>query len=234
LHGELSQALQRRQIYPEEIASDRAVINTDVSKRAVSQLGQDLWVLEQTGQQRGGYFVEFGATDGVMLNNTLLLEREFGWTGLCSEPNPKFFRQLAANRRCKVLPDCIGSVTGEKVRFILADVYGGMEVHAGIDSHKDKRDAYLAQGEVIDLTTISLDDFLMANNAPRSIDYLSIDTEGSEFDILNAFPFDRWTIRFITVEHNFTPLREKIYTLLTSFGYHRTEAKWDDWYALKA
>ena len=55
--------------------------------------------MERTNRQRGGFFVEFGATDGVVLSNTLLLEREFGWIGLCAEPNPKFFPQLVVNRR---------------------------------------------------------------------------------------------------------------------------------------
>ncbi len=234
LQGGLSLALRRRQLYADDMASGSADTATGIESHAMSQLGQDLWVVEQTGGLRGGYFVEFGATDGVMLSNSLLLEREFGWTGLCAEPNPKFFRQLVVNRRCKVLPACIGPITGEKVRFIMADAYGSMMEYADSDSHADKRAAYLAQGEVIDLTTVSLHDFLTQNGAPDVIDYLSIDTEGSEYSILSAFPFDKWTIRFITVEHNYTAMRQKIYDLLTPLGYVRTEMKFDDWYALKA
>ncbi len=233
LQGGLSLALRRGQLYAEVTASDSGEGTRGIASHALSQLGQDLWIVEQTGGMRGGYFVEFGATDGVMLSNSLLLEREFGWTGLCAEPNPKFFRQLAVNRRCKVLPACIGSVTGDKVSFIMADAYGGIVDFAGADSHASKREAYRAQGEVIEITTVSLHDFLTQNGAPQVIDYLSIDTEGSEYAILSAFPFDKWTIRFITVEHNYTPMRQKIYDLLTPLGYVRTEMKFDDWYALK-
>ncbi len=233
LQGGLSLALRRGQMYQEDATSGLEDRGRDIETHAMSQLGQDLWVVEQTGGLRGGYFVEFGATDGVMLSNSLLLEREFGWTGLCAEPNPKFFRQLVVNRRCKVLPACIGSVTGERVKFITADAYGSMMEFVGSDSHADKREAYLAQGEVIDVTTVSLHDFLTQNGAPHVVDYLSIDTEGSEYSILSAFPFDKWTIRFITVEHNYTPMRQKIYDLLTPLGYVRKEVKFDDWYALK-
>lgn len=233
LQGGLSLALRRGQVYTVDTRLGAGAAPKEIESHAMSQLGQDLWVVEQTGGMRGGYFVEFGATDGVMLSNSFLLEREFGWTGLCAEPNPKFFRQLVVNRRCKVLPACIGSATGDTVRFIMADAYGSMMDFAGSDSHADKRQAYLAQGEVIEITTVSLHDFLTQNGAPQVIDYLSIDTEGSEYAILSAFPFDKWTIRLITVEHNYTPMRQKIYDLLTPLGYVRTEMKFDDWYALK-
>ena len=68
---------------------------------------------------------------------------------------------------------------------------------------------------------------------PKRIDYLSIDTEGSEYEILSNFNFDAYDIRAITCEHNYMPERERIYKLLTSKGYFRVDtekSKWDDWY----
>lgn len=199
-------------------------------RRAASQLGQDLWVLEQTGHKRGGFFVEFGATDGVMLSNTLLLERDYAWTGICAEPNPAYLAQLRRNRRCIVSGDCILGETGRRVEFILADEFGGVVDFSESDMHGDLRRAYRAEGHVMELTSISLHDFLRKYNAPRRIDYLSIDTEGSEYDILSGFPFGEWDIRLITVEHNYTPERQKIRTLLGEHGYRATERDWDDWY----
>ena len=64
----------------------------------------------------------------------------------------------------------------------------------------------------------------------KNIDYLSIDTEGSEYEILSAFPFEKWNIRLITVEHNFTDKRRLIQSLMTSKGYGCKEIQWDDWY----
>ncbi len=201
-----------------------------LESRATSQLGQDLWVLERTGMKRGGFFVEFGATDGVLLSNTYLLESEFDWTGLCAEPNPAFFEKLSANRSCTVSPDCIGAETGTEVEFIFADEYGGMVDHAGADAHGARRAGFRERDGTARLTTISLDDFLRKHDAPKTIDYLSVDTEGSEYDILSAFPFGDWDVRLISVEHNFTPLRDKLRDLLEGHGYVRTEAQWDDWY----
>jgi len=225
MNGVLAQAQKRHQL----TAAGTAPAQT-LKQRAVSQLGQELWVLEQTGHKRGGFFVEFGATDGVLLSNTLLLESEFGWSGICAEPNPKFLRKLRANRGCIVAPDCIAGRSGDMVDFILADEYGGIADFANDDPHVARRAAFRELGEVIRLPTISLDDFLKKYDAPREIDYLSIDTEGSEYEILRAFPFGEWDIRLLTVEHNFTALRADIRRLLEGHGYACTQMQWDDWY----
>ena len=226
LQGGLLLAQRRRQLDPVSAAVDQPIEHL-----STSQLGQDLWVLERTGHKRGGFFVEFGATDGVLLSNTYLLEQEFGWSGICAEPNPKLFEQLCANRRCKVSSACIGSRTGSRVDFILADAYGGIADFAAEDSHADKREAFRQLGAVTTMTTVSLNDFLVEQGAPRHIDYLSIDTEGSEFDILDAFPFDAWTIDLITVEHNYSARRDSIRALLERHGFRCEEHEWDDWYS---
>lgn len=205
-----------------------------LKRKSSSQLGQDLWVLEQCGYKRDGFFVEFGATDGVLLSNTFLLEKEFHWRGICAEPNPKLFEELKKNRRCIVSRACIAGLTGDEVDFIFADAYGGFAKYAMDDMHAGKRAAYAAAGETARLKCISLDDFLNENNAPRDIDYLSVDTEGSEFEILSSFRIRDWNIRLITVEHNYSPQRERIRALLCGAGYRFHEHEWDDWYVSEA
>lgn len=237
LKHELSLAQQRSQLLPRQqsvMPLSSAVLDDSsgrmLRRKSMSQLGQDLWVLEKTGYKRNGFFVEFGATDGVLLSNTYLLEKEFAWEGICAEPNLRFFEQLRENRTCRVSNACIGKKSGERVEFVLADAYGGMTRHIQSDMHHIKRQAYLSAGEAVILTTVSLHDFLTQQAAPRTIDYLSIDTEGSEYEILSHFPFANWDIKLITVEHNFGEQREKIRFLLSQFGYSRRKAEWDDWY----
>ncbi|MFC4671060.1 FkbM family methyltransferase [Seohaeicola nanhaiensis] len=227
LNHTLALAQQRGQLRP---GGAQPGAGPSLAARATSQLGQELWVLEQTGHKRGGFFVEFGATDGVILSNSLLLETEFGWQGICAEPNPAFFAKLKRNRSCIVAPDCIMGQSGEVVEFILADEYGGVADFAEADAHVARRAAFRDEGAVLRLTTISLDDFLKKYDAPRHIDYMSIDTEGSEYEILRTFPFQDWDIRLLTIEHNFTPLRGQIRELLEGHGYACTEREWDDWY----
>lgn len=197
---------------------------------STSQLGQDLWVLEQTGFKQGGFFVEFGATDGIEHSNSYLLERRYGWSGICAEPNPLLFEQLKQNRSCRVSDACIAGHTGECVEFILAGDLSAMRSHAFKDGHRGVREDALAKGDVVTRWTVSLHDFLMREGAPNTIDYLSIDTEGSEFEILASFPFQQWDIQLLTVEHNFGKQRTAIRELMQRHGYRCLEKQWDDWY----
>jgi FkbM family methyltransferase len=232
LNHVLSLSLEKGQLTAAHRTADIADDSVEHARaRSVAQLDQDVWVLEQTGFKRDGFFVEFGATNGILLSNTYLLESAYDWSGICAEPNPEFYAQLQRNRSCIVSSDCIAGETGKTVEFIAADEFGGFAEYADHDMHADKRQAYAESGKVLELTTISLHDFLKKSKAPKTIDYLSIDTEGSEYEILASFPFEKWDIRLITVEHNFTPMRDKIFDLLTEQGYVRTEMQWDDWYA---
>ena len=83
------------------------------------------------------------------------------------------------------------------------------------------------------MDTITLNDLLREHGAPSVIQYLSIDTEGSEFEILRNFDFNLWHIEIITIEHNFSSNRGKIHELLTRNGFVRVLEDiscWDDWY----
>lgn len=235
LNHELSLALKRNQLGYQQKGHQPAIEGSSewlnqLKQKSVSQLGQDLWVLGKTDYKREGFFVEFGATDGVKLSNTFLLEKEFGWKGICAEPNPKHFHKLKNNRNCIVSNQCIGGTTGQEIEFIFADAFGGSAVYADADNHKSKREAYRKAGHTAILTSISLHDFLIQHQAPKNIDYLSIDTEGSEYEILKAFPFKEWNIRLLTVEHNFTERRKDIRKVLEGHGYQCLEAQWDDWF----
>ncbi len=231
LRHELKIAQKRNQIL---VAKDTvASPYSNLKEKAVSQLGQELWALEKTNYKREGFFVEFGATDGILLSNTYMLEKEFGWNGILAEPNPVFFKELQSNRECIVTKACISGTSGDEVEFIFADVFGGMSKHMDADHHLEKRKAYQQDNRnVTTLKTISLNDFLKEHNAPKDIDYISVDTEGSELDILQAFPFKDWNVKLWTVEHNFTPAREEIFKIMTAHGYRRKESQWDDWYYL--
>jgi hypothetical protein len=120
-----------------------------------------LFALCEAGFKRDGYFVEFGATDGVNGRNSYLLEKNFGWKGVVAEPARCWYEQLRANRAC------------------------------------------------------------------------SIDTEGSELEILRSFDFSQYRIHVIACEHDYTPAREDIHRLLMEKGYERryeSLSLMDDWY----
>jgi len=196
-----------------------------------AQLMQDLFVLYECRSKRAGYFVEFGATDGVSINNTVLLERDFGWTGVLAEPALSWHKHLKANRRCTISTECVWRASGEKLLFneTTEGEYSTLAALSSSDGHAPRR----AQGSRYEVSTISLLDLLGQAGAPRHIEYLSVDTEGSELDILAAFDFQQYEFDVITVEHNYTPNRERLHELLTARGYRRkfeALSQWDDWY----
>jgi hypothetical protein len=86
----------------------------------------------------------------------------------------------------------------------------------------------------IEVPTVTLVDLMSEYSAPSVIDYLSLDTEGSEFDILLAHDFDKYKFRYITVEHNWSPKGILIQHLLARKGYvHVRRVAMDDWYVLE-
>ena len=196
-----------------------------------AQLRQDLFVLSEHGFMRGGFFVEFGAASGKELSNTWLLEKHFGWSGILAEPAKYWHERLAVNRTCTIEHRCVWKSSGERLRFnetASAELSTISDFAAG-DMHAEAR----KKGQTYEVTTVSLNDLLKGGPKRSTYDFLSIDTEGSEFEILSAFDFAKYPFKVITCEHAYTPKREKIYRLLTSVGYvrkHEQLSDFDDWY----
>lgn len=196
-----------------------------------AQLFQDLFVLFSLEQKKRGFFVEFGAADGIELSNTVLLEKSYEWQGILAEPARCWHGDLKKNRKCTIDTRCVWARSGEVVEFkeVREPELSTINKYSTKDGHSASRGV----GEVYQVETVSLNDLLASNGAPSQIDYLSVDTEGSELDILGAFDFAKYDVRIITVEHNFTSDREKIYKLLTPRGFVRVLERfsmWDDWY----
>lgn len=196
-----------------------------------SQLMQDLFALSVLGEKRNGYFVEFGVANGITDSNSFMLETQFGWTGIVAEPSRTLAPKVAANRHCAIDNRCIWSSSKEKLKF--AEVLGTGEWSTIAQFAKAD---LLNRSDAIEYTveTVSLNDLLDQHRAPTEIDYLSVDTEGSELEILKAFDFERRRFNVITVEHNYVPAgRNAVYELLTANGYTRVSTQlslWDDWY----
>jgi FkbM family methyltransferase len=194
---------------------------------------QDLWVAYELQSRRGGYFVEFGAMDGVKWSNSYALEKHLGWNGIVSEPARIWHPAVNTNRGCAVDRRCVWTKTGETIRFNQTPIVGlsTIDAYSSSDGHARNR----VTGERYDVETVSLTDLLAHWRAPRRIDYLSIDTEGSEYDILQAFDWSQYEIRLITVEHNHSDKRAPIFEMLSGMGYVRKFEQFshaDDWYVL--
>lgn len=157
-------------------------------KHAQGQLMQDLWALFELGEKRGGYFVEFGATNGITMSNSHILEKHYDWTGIVAEPNPEYHDRLARERACNISHKCVYSRSGETMTFLCTQKAMFSRL-AAINPDDHNEEAKRANPNEMPVETISLNDLLDDYGAPDEIDYMSVDTEGSELEILQAFDF---------------------------------------------
>lgn len=223
---------------PERAARDQFIeFLWESRSQSRAQLHQDLWVAYELAGKRNGFAVEFGATDGRSINNTSLLEERFGWHCLLSEPNPVWHADLSRNRPgASIDPRAVWNRSGERLKFRATREaeLGGIEITLPKDGNAPAR----TEATEIEVETVSLADLLEAHGAPDEIDFASIDTEGSELEILSAYfaSKPKRRIRLIAVEHNFTPARDALRSLLEANGYEvrfPSLSRWDLWARLK-
>ncbi len=177
-----------------------------------SQMGQDKWVSEAVFPGvKDGFFLDVGSGDGTRMSNTKALEQK-GWTGICIDPFPKNMQ----DRTCEVFKEVVSSETGRPVKFFAhPGLWGGV-----VDTLSDTRKKIIGTAPIVEFTTVTLRDILERAKAPRFIHYVSMDIEGGELNALKGFPFDKYRIGALTVEHNYhEPRRTEIRTLMESHGY---------------
>ena len=202
-------------------------------KNSKSQIFQDLFCLVELWPEitESSFFVEFGATNGIDLSNTFLFEKYFGMNGILAEPARVWKQALYANRNTNISTRCLWTESNSVLTFV-EDVIPDLS-RVAFSSTSDFQDKFRSTQHVYTVETISLNDLLVEFDAPKIIDYISVDTEGSEFEILSSFNFRKHRFNFISVEHNFTKNQRKIDALLEENGYkriHRLVSLWDAWY----
>ncbi len=217
---------------PEELK--KFMIDNLVSKKFYGQLQQDLlasYIADLSGITEG-FFVEFGATNGIDLSNTYLLEETYLWKGILAEPGRSWKKALQKNRNCSLDFRCVWKTSGVQVEFLETKSQRELSTITtysdtdGLASERIRNSRY-------SVLTISLLDLLRQYEAPEKITYLSIDTEGSEYEIISGFDFNKHKFLFISIEHNYTKNEILIDQLLKKEGYTRvlqSISEWDAWY----
>lgn len=170
-----------------------------------SQFKQDQFLYDNFFQNiNNGYFVDIGAYDGVVDSNSLFFE-DLGWHGMCIEPNPEKFETLKNCRRCSCFKLAIAG-TNKKTSFLKIRS-GGPDTLSVLVKDTDKNaeeqiNKYKLKSkeefDIIDVECVAFD-YLVHKT---KIDYLSLDTEGNELEILKTIDFSKYDIKAITVENN--------------------------------
>lgn len=198
-----------------------------------SQYGQDIFADKYFGKSKKGFFVDIGAHDGITGSNTYFLEKERGWKGICIEPIPEVFVKLNQNRQSININSCI---TQDSELVVFRRVYGYGEMLSGIlhlmdNEHLERieKDCKATGNNYIDIEVPgrNINNILCELNI-KEVDFLSIDTEGAEFDIIKTIDFNTINITFLTIENNNNS--EKIREYLSIRGYKCIKSVTDDFF----
>lgn len=216
------------------ILFNKKIYKFDIIKNSKSQINQDLFVIAALNFKKKGFFIEIGAADGLNLSNSYLLEKKFNWNGILCEPSTIYKKLIKKNRKSKIETKCIYN-RNTKIKFLETayPMLSTMKSFIFSDHHKKLRNELINHNCIKE--TISVNKFLQKHNCPINIDYLSIDTEGSEYLILKNFNLKKYNIKIITIEHNFTSNRKKIQNYLFKNNYLlvKINTQHDDWYIKK-
>ena len=175
----------------------------------------DLKILPYLKNIEGGFFVEAGALDGLFMSNTKLLE-DLGWTGLLIEPSFEACKRCLKNRKSTVVWNALVSnhYKGEKV---YGDFFYNGEEGKGAWSSITRNQHALKKK--ISVPTITLSNVLRTFNI-KKVDFLSLDVEGYELNVLKGLDFDEFDVKYILVEVNFNDYDlEDMDELLGKHGY---------------
>ena len=188
-----------------------------------SQAGQDTYFNEIFFQnKRNGVFVDIGAHDGISLSNSWFFEKKLDWTGICIEPQADRFAELIKNRSCICIHGCVAEKEGT-VQFRKID--GAANMLSGIESKYDERHKQRIVNELRSTsgsyTLIEVPSFrlntLLEKHKMYHIDFLSLDIEGGELELVKTIDFDRYYIRTMSVENNYN--KPELRQFLESKGF---------------
>ena len=192
-------------------------------KFSKSQVFQDLFVLYFLNCKKNGNFIEIGGGNGIDISNSYILEKKYKWSGTICEPNKTLQKKIIKSRSAKLIKEPVT----EKC-------YKNMVFYENFDPYQSSTIKSSKVEKIIKMKSICLNHLMKKIYYKKSIDYISIDTEGNEYEILKNFNFRKFKVKILTIEHNFNnEKRQKIFKLMKRNNFERmfTNLSYmDDWY----
>ena len=197
-----------------------------------SQMGQDMFLNRWFFKNRGpGFFIDVGAFDGILGSNTFYFEKQLKWKGIAFEPNPSAFEALRATRSCRLIQGCAYDQDGQvpflalsqreqrkgikprplrsQLSMVFDSTHGGAML-SGIPEHMDQLQwiEWIRKPMKLNQTLATVPchriDTVLNDSGVKIVDYLSIDVEGAELEVLRGIDFERVQVNVIGVEHTHT------------------------------
>ena len=176
----------------------------NLNEHFFSQAGQDKFINNSYFRSmKNGFFVEIGAYNGIDGSNCYFFEKFLNWSGIAIEPSPSQFLSLQKNRKCKCINKAVAKKS-EKIEFI--DVIQGYTQMSGINNSSYQKTLEIIKKDlrtVLDKKIIEAATFSDIAEYNYLIDYLSIDVEGGEMDILESIDFNLYKIKVLSIENNY-------------------------------
>jgi FkbM family methyltransferase len=199
-------------------------MNLNKSQQYFSQYNQDKISDILLKSKTQGFFVDIGAHDGISLSNSYFFELNRNYNGICFEPNPDVFQKLKNNRRC----ECVNAAISEKTEIVkFLKCTGPIEMLSGISKYREEKhiertnkDIENLGGEIneIEVQAINLNEILSEKKI-NEVDFLSLDIEGGEYNVLTAIDFRKLKVKIIAVEMAFLEVEEIIRPYLHGKGF---------------
>jgi FkbM family methyltransferase len=176
------------------------------NKEYFSQFGEDKFMESLFPERYIGTCVEVGAYNGINGSNTLSFEKK-GWKCICIEPLPEHFEKCRINRKYSV-NCCISNTNKDDVPFYVYELEGGNQSAISSlepDMRLVKSHAHLIRkaGQEIRVKCRTLTSVLDEASFPLEIDFISIDTENTEIDVLKGFDFSKYKVKYLIIENNY-------------------------------
>lgn len=200
-----------------------------------SQNGEDRWLDAFFGHKRRGYYVDVGAYDGVDLSNSYHFE-QIGWTGVLVEPDPERAAHCRASRPRSHCLHCaaVGSRGIQEITFHMVRAAGVYSTTWLTAEHARRLAAMGCTAEPIRVPARTLDSILEEVGA-AAIDFVSIDVEGAELDVLRGFDIARWRPAVVVIESNSRTRPRAIREYFVRHGYaYRHSIDVNDFYVRAA
>ena len=158
----------------------------DKKKLSKSQIFQDLFAYFFSNFKKKGVFIEIGGGNGVDLSNTYILEKKFKWKGVICEPDNRLHANILAKRKCFLETAPVTNISNKNIYFYYRGLYNSFTSSSYNSSAKK-------------IKSISLNNLIKKYKLTKNIDYISIDTEGNELNIIKNFNFNKYNVKIFTI-----------------------------------